>query len=521
MISAATRGLSMAAAVRITVVFLLFCVACMIAIARMKGLWLDEVWSLWMSRHDLGFADAARERWLHDTNPPFFYMAAWMAEPLTRLGVFGARLLNLLPLLFLAASASYLAVTRPALRAFVLVFAVLVAASPAFLRFFGEDRSYFSQLSFAATLALGLYAIEAGGEDFDPRRDGALAAITALAVLFIFNLHQAAALIAGVVLGVAILMNWRAGRRRWAGLLFAMGLLSAIPMIVSMMVQAPYLRSVAQDFWIVTPLREAAWIMTSTLLKAVALNAAALGAAALVLTEAWRARRTGAMAEAPAPGAFGFAAVMMIGLVAACIAMLVLNAVKPLIIPRYLITLVPYGGAAVAALGARVLLSRAWVFALFIANAALVCAFVTEDEAFTGNWNDNAEVIQEQVAECPSTLVYAIDPARLNQSGVPEHTPPNAPAVHEWGYAYEGAVYGFHVVIDRPAEVKALPRARDCPTLLWGEHTYGMGLTQASAPQIARYAHLPLDAASLAHATFTLSDSGFVLSVPAPAPPRP
>ncbi|QNA84128.1 hypothetical protein G4G27_09110 [Sphingomonas sp. So64.6b] len=39
-------------------------------IAWHRGIWYDEVWSLYFGHHDLGFWQALVDRWLKDNHPP-------------------------------------------------------------------------------------------------------------------------------------------------------------------------------------------------------------------------------------------------------------------------------------------------------------------------------------------------------------------------------------------------------------------------------------------------------------------
>jgi hypothetical protein len=503
--NAADRGLSTSAAFTLAAAFLAYVLASGLVVARAKGLWLDEVWSLWMSRHDVSFAEALRQRWLEDTNPPLFYAAAWLTEPVTRLDLFAARLLNLIPLGLAVAAFGWIALTRPSTRRFAVVFAVLAAGSTAFPQFFGEHRSYFTQLCAASVLALAFYAVEIEGGDFDGRRDGLLVGIIAAATLLAFDLHQAAALISGCVLAAMILVQLFSGRRKWAAVLFAIGVVAALPLLAGEVLQARYLAAAARDFWITTGEAEAAHTLVGANLKALLLNGVAACAAVFMLTEL-RGRPPG-----PQSASLRFAAVTASALVIASLAFLLLNMVKPIVIPRYLVTVTPYWRAVLAALAAEVILGRRWLFGLFLANAALVAAFAVEGEAFTGNWGDGARIIQDQVQACPSTLVYAVDPFRLQDGRGPPEGPASASDVHEWGYAYEARAYGFPVTIVHPAETARLPLARNCPTLLWGEHDYDNRLGLA---EIARRAGLPADPASLGRMRLTRTDSGFVISVP-------
>ncbi|HWE46158.1 MAG TPA: hypothetical protein VG407_09020 [Caulobacteraceae bacterium] len=506
----AVSGMSQSGALMILAVLFAFVLAAAILVARMKGVWLDELWSLWMSQHDVGFSRALHERWLQDTNPPFFYMFAWLFEPLTRLNLFASRLLNLIPLALASGAFFWLGLTRSRLRPFLIVYAVLMACSALFVGDFGELRSYFSQLCAASVLAAALFTVETETRDLE-KRDIGLAIAILFAATAIMSFHQVSALITGVVLGVTGVGHLLARRVKWGVALLAIAFVSGLPLVGAEIAAWPYLTVAAQDFWVTASTADALHIVASQTVKALLLNAAAAGAAVYVLTGLRRTPRQ------PMSASLRFAVVFAVALGCASIAVVVLNVVKPLIIPRYLIMLTPFWRAALAAVAAEMILSRRWVFALFIANAALITAFTTQDEAFTGNWNDGAEAIADAVDDCSQTLVYAVDPFELEAPGVKAPAPDNEIVVHDWGYGYVGRLHGFAVRIVHPSAIRSIPLSTACPTLLWAEHDYNNRL---GLKDIAVRSKLPADPASLARMTLLRTDSGFVLTLAPPTPSR-
>jgi hypothetical protein len=506
----APRGISQSSALKIVAVLFVYVLAASILVAHMKGVWLDEIWSLWMSQHDVSFSQALHQRWLQDTNPPYFYMFAWLFEPLTRLDLFASRLLNLIPLVLAVAGFLWLGVTRPKLRAFLIVYASLIICSAFFVEDFSQLRSYFSQLCMASVLASALYAVETEQGDFDGR-DLGLAALILVTATAVMSFHQVSALITGAVLGFMGIAHVLAHRVRWGAVFLVIAFVAGLPLVFAEIGEIPYLRTGLPAFWVTTSTWEALHIVASQTIKALLLNAAAAGAAVYVLTGLRQAP------VRPFSPPLRFTIVMAIALGAACVAVVALNAVKPLIVPRYLIMLTPYWRAALAALGAEVILSRRWIFALFIANAAIVTAYTTQDEAFTGNWEDGASIVSDAVDACPKTIVYAVDPFIMTPPGVAPPPADNTETVHEWGYAYVASNYGFQVHVIHPAALSALPLSPTCPTLLWSEHDYNNRL---GLKDIARRARLPSDPGSLARMKLTRTDSGYVLSLAPFTPAR-
>jgi hypothetical protein len=517
MIAFVRQRMTMTAALVVIGLFLSFAIVVLTIAAHQRGIWLDEFWSLWMSRNDLGLADAAHQRWFQDTNPPFYYMAAWLFDPIIGDSVFARRMLNLIPLTMTLAAAGYVGRFYERARRFAIVLGVVVIGAPSVVLFFAEHRSYFSQVCFAAMLAMVLYVIEIEDRDFELKRDEGLASIGAVAVLFCFNLNQVAALISGFVLAAAIARSFFGGRRRWAAILIGLGVVSALPLLAAIWAQAPYLKVAARDFWIETDTLEAILTTGSMVKNAILPNVVAFGAAALVtfaaLRQGLRRSKGPTLASQADPIPWGYVWSMTAALALVCAVLIGLNAIRPLLVSRYLMVLAGYGGAVVAAVCADLIFSRRWLFALFLANGVVLVGYEAYQMSNDANWEATARVVRAQVKACPGTLVYAVAPNLILPPGARPPGPPNALAVQDWSYRHLAALEGFKVIIDHPTEVARLPLARGCPTLLWSEHYQH----RRDPRQIALYSKLAADDATLARVRVFWTEKGFVLIVP-PAP---
>ena len=51
--------------------------------AAHKGIWYDEMWSMFMARHDLPLGPTYSQRWSYDVHPPLFSFTSWLFEPVT------------------------------------------------------------------------------------------------------------------------------------------------------------------------------------------------------------------------------------------------------------------------------------------------------------------------------------------------------------------------------------------------------------------------------------------------------
>src|SRR5258708_36599132 len=87
---------------------LAFCLALMVAVACLRGIWLDEIWSIWASRHDIPLRDVFEQRWLRDVHPPLFHAVNWLLEPITGLDITMRRLEELGPVIIFFLCVAYL-----------------------------------------------------------------------------------------------------------------------------------------------------------------------------------------------------------------------------------------------------------------------------------------------------------------------------------------------------------------------------------------------------------------------------
>ncbi len=458
-----TREVSPRAAYIVCGLFVAVVTALGVWAARSRGIWLDEIWTLWMSRPDLDLAASARERWIQDTNPPFFYFASWLANPVTGMDLFARRLLNLVPLAFYAGASAYIGWKYERAWRFAAVLILLVLGGVAFIPVFAEHRSYGAQLCFAAVLALVLYAIIMADDDFSLRRDTGLGIIAAIAILFAFNLNQVTAVICGCVLTSFIVMFGRVRLWRWTFLLAGVAVVSGLALIACTVAQSGYLYRVVGQFWISASLAQAANALWTALRHAMMANLAAALIAAFSL---WRS-------DCVNNRAWIFMALLIAGLVAASAGLLALHVLKPLLIARYLISVYAFGAAWVAALTSGRVFSRRWLFGVVVLNALVVVTHEARVTARQKNWDEAADFIAAQQRACPGALVYAVAPPLIGGGQAPPAGPPQAIVVHDWGYARVAAAHGLRLTIYHPSEVARLPLSAYCPTLLWSEHYQG------------------------------------------------
>ena len=491
----------------LTLTLLAGALAVMVLTARHPGVWIDEIWSLWMAEPGLPFTAALTERWMQDAHPPLFHFANWVVSGFVGQDVSERRLLNLAPVLYFAAACLVVWRRSETARPFILVFAAILLTSRAAFWYFPEHRSYFAVLMVVGALCVLLFETFLAGEDLDLRRDRGFAAFLGVTILLSLNLHYITVVFVGAILGAAFLAHaWRR-RRRTAWFIFIAVGLSLTLLLAGLAGQWPYLASTAGKFWIETLPGEAAHMLAAAPARAIASNRIALLAViAVIATALFRRGAARSVVPQPARGAWEFAAATAAGLIFASLVLLAASFAKPILVPRYIVGAVPAAASVLAAIAAPAILSRPWIVVLFCLNAALLIRVYAQAPLHNPRWATTIDHIRQVVAACPATPVYALDP-RFNSAV----RSPNGPLIHNWGYQLQGRLNGFQVTILDARQPRAPAMSSTCPTLLWAEHVNLKG----GPPKLFRtpLAQTPEMKAALAAATVFRGTSGFVVEI--------
>jgi len=469
-----------------------------------KGVWYDEIWPLFMGRHDLSFGQAYAGRWAYDDYPPMFYAANWLLEPLTGDFVGYRRLINLLPLLLVGLGLVLIVRRRRELVLPVMLAASLALANPIGFDFAVLLRAYFGQCCAWFLCLACLLAVVTSGRDYE-RRDRWLALLLAASIFVSLNLHYLLSLQSALALVCFMAEEWLAGRRRWAVRIFAMTALGSLTLVIAAVVQLPLLSHMAETYWAQTTTLQAVSIIGFAFVLIWGANLAALAALAV-------AARRGSQwqQELDQSGARRFAITSAVALAVCVAAMLLFNVVRPVIIRQYMAPIFPLGEVALAAMIVPAVQRHRWLLALILLNALVLAGGYSWRRSRVQDWNDNAAWIGAQVRQCPGTRVLAVPfwtvGARPESSLL--H---NEVEVASFGYRQLGERYGFPLEVRGAAARPVTPAAR-CPTIVWVEHYYPPG---PGAVKLAQIAKLNVSAAAVQGATIRNSASGFAVLYPA------
>lgn len=489
-----------AAALLVLVVFLVLTTL----VSAYRGLWYDEAWSLFYAHHDVSFGRALYERWLTDVHPPAFYMFAWLWYPVTGDSMLARRLLNIIPVLADVFCLWWLGRRDVRLRNFGIVLSILVMASLLSFSAMINHRSYTFQIAAALALVMGLRAALLSGADYEHHDRGVLLLLL-VAIIASLNFHFLASLQSVVLYGVFVLGFWFSRRRRWAVRLFLAGVIASLPLFATYMLQHGILSTTVSNFWAATDTHRAVHIVFDMLTDTMKYNVAIVLVAVVVLVTEFRSRQLLVLNERNS-----FVLVCGIAVLGTCAFDIALNAMRPILIDRYLTVLVPFVAAVPCAIAAEWIMRDRrllWLSALFSIAAV---GWTYRQNANIRNWDATAAIVAEAVHRCADTAVHGVPRYRVVKDAV---VLPNEAEMYQVNYRYVGAKFGFAV---EPAGSGRMSVA--CPTLVWAEHaSYEPG---DSPGTVARGADLHPDLWQLAHATIREGEGGYVVSFPAVAARR-
>lgn len=433
------------------------CLVLILVLMHARGLWLDEATSLWLTRHDIGLADSFFDRWSTDVHPPLFSLYAWMLEPLLGGSVQSMRLVNLGGLLFAAITGAQ-AWRRGGDRDFLMLLAVMVAASPFFILYAAEFRSYFLQLALSACLVVQLRMLHGG------RAAWPMLALTALLAI---NLHYMGSLIGLILIGAEAIHLSRAGRGRAASALLLIAIGAVLPLALSLWLMLQTIDPVAVNE---VPALRGIFAIGAVSMSAVLPYAVALG---LLLPRM----------SPPDEAARSFARVLGGALAVIALSYALLNLVTHNLLPRHMIAAVPIGAAIVALLLEDLVKASRIFFVLICANALLLAGAATAYGLTHKRWETNRALIKRIRAACPGTKLYALNPVSLLGRDDRLRSVPNIDQF--FGATYRLIVPDTRILPDG----RAITPQERCPALLWIEHHYARtDLSDAALARIAGFA---------------------------------
>jgi hypothetical protein len=426
--------------------------AALAAAATFRGVWLDELWSLILSDPSQSPA-AMLGRWLNDAHPLLpnaAYHIVLAIEP-ERIG-WQRLLLNLPALLFFLAG-SFVFLRRTAgPRSFHVVTAMLILSLQAFASGFSEFRTYAWQLCAAGLVAQLAHFLTTGGGAARP--DVPSRVVGALAVLVAISLHYVGGLIASIPVALLLLHLFRLRAWTWFWTLALAAGVGWVLMLIQAAVQIPNLQRNIDVSWISTTSLQALTMFGATAGALLIANPVAALFALLDRNRAWALERH-------------YLVLIGASLIGSAALLLLLNAVKPVVIDRYLVGWQALLVGGVAALCCRAIASstlRSWIFG---GVAAIACLAVSVHYASSPNWHATRDYLATTARHCPEARIFAMNPWRVAARG--SRVEAFEGEAFAFGYRRLARRAGFAVTM-LPDDMTVLPVSPGCPTLLWVEN---------------------------------------------------
>jgi hypothetical protein len=462
-----------------------------LAAAAFRGVWYDENWSLFLSSHDLPLSRVIVERWLVVVHPPLSDVLGWLIRPLAGDSLFVFRITNLVPAAFVLIALSQ---ARAGTGAFGTLFAILLFSNPWSIRYFAEFRSYFAQICCAAVIIISADEIFTRPGDLR-RTDCSLVVSLSVAIIWLLNLHYVAAALSSLVIGTLVVALVVAHKPRWAIATAAAGAFGLVLLALAYSAQRRTVSLTEASFWnTISPLAALELVLGMIALGAVA-NFTALVAAVIAV---------GARGN-PLSGERQFLVWIAAALLAAALGALIFNAIRPVLVGRYVSILIPLAIAPVAALGAQVVSRRKSLQALLLLNAAVVALASSYKVGRLEDWDAGARFIADQKARCPGTVVHAVPHWQLEP---PTHPVLDLNETLMNRRAYERLARRYHFRLEPEGSSRM---SADCPTLVWAGHYYRDLPTPAF---VAARSGLSPDPQSLAQGRALIIDDNVVMIYP-------
>ncbi|MCJ2137703.1 hypothetical protein MKK69_27270 [Methylobacterium sp. J-026] len=491
--------------------------------AWQRGPWLDEFWTLWLSKHDLPLAATVRDRWLIDVHPPLFVALNWLAQPLIGDSVLTRRLVNLIPLCIAALFVIAICRKYPWSKNFTTVFTFLAITSPVVAYNITEIRSYFTQICCVISLIVCLHSIlmmEKVGRIRDHR---VLAVSVCILILLCLNIHYVTAVVATSIVATAGLGMLVRRQRNWFQLLLTAGVFASAPLLVWFIAQNSFLERISGTFWLIVSLPTAVKILIGLIGKSFCFNLVVIVILIMSTSKYFSIRghkRSSLSRNEIEFGHFGanadreiFIIAMISGLALASLILLLINVYRPQIfVARYLSSIAVTTVAIVAAVIADTVCRHRRIFNIFLLNGALVYSVTVISHGLDQGWDGAASFIRSQFNECGSSEILAVEYKA-------SYFVPNLDRVIDWAYQQEAQRFGFPLKVLPSGSKLDLSRSGRCQSMLWIDHVIWSELPEpATAGDIAKKIDITIPPSFLRQARLVFSGSGVVIVMgPSPA----
>jgi hypothetical protein len=438
-------------------------IAIMLSIA-FNAVWHDELFTLYVTRPDIGLDFALREYWLQDNHPPLFYFLSWATNSLGD-SAEPRRLINA------AAFVAYFAIivwiwrTGLATPTVLALYLLIVISAGSFAASAGDLRSYFFSLIFPGIMSLLLIALchtpDGQLRERSPRTMYGLFAVTAVLRT---NLHFITSIVACSLLAVFALRALLERNRialRW---IVGCGAVGVSIFVVLTAIAFPRLESNTRQFWA----EPGVWNGFKTLARTgleTALCALPIVALALpCLFTLFRKVLSGDRLDHGERDIVSLFAALALFVVV----LLVIQFIRPVIVDYYLVAVVGPAGLLCAIAAARTIshapprIGRAVLWLAFLWSLVALAINTYAAIELSPRCRQSSQFVRDAIIACPDTIVHR-EPAA--HRGLSSLAPDENRTVSYLAYHVLAEKYGFTFDPWNSRRV-----SQTCPTLFWSPY---------------------------------------------------
>ncbi len=424
-----------------------------------RGVWADEFLTLAWTQSGTSPGEMLRLMITRDVHPLLYYGMIYLPQTVGMTDIALLRSINLLGLPIVLFAVAYGIRHKAINLSQGLVVWILFASSPIFFDYFAELRCYFLVYSVSIAISIIWYVLIRQLEA-NQKVSSRMTLIWVACLAVFVNLHYFATIFGGA-LTIALLLHLVI-RRLWsqAFLIASVSLAAAVPALVFGTLQVLAKPLAYNTSWIDTGPIESIKMTLRIAENATAWNLAVVASAVatclFVLEDRkkWVELRT----------AVKLLAVIVLFL----IALVLINAISPLLVDRYLIA------CAGAVTFSVAILAASFGTPVWLPTVASAIALLLQAQTLRTNlnfseargWLPSAKAVAKLKSECPATKIYAYPTyhfiTNLNELDI-------GMKFYTVAYGYYAKKFNFSVEYFQPGTVVASSGA--CPSVIWIEHT--------------------------------------------------
>lgn len=478
------------------ILFFVFSIAVMIGVTQLRGVGLDEFWSLHFGDLKISFATALHDRWLRDTHPVFANALYYVSMRIGLENIHFLRLILNTPPLFILYFSSFSMWRANNKHPFFILFSVYITSLPYFMNSFSEFRSYFFQLCLIGIVIQFVFHVILRAENESPFKNLLITALGIVSIAFGISIHFLTGLIVSTVVGLflAYLIYWR--RKFWFLIIAIPAIFAWCVTLLFVSLQFPYIVNDFDYSWLKTTVIHSVFLFGIVAIKIFIANPVA-NFSSIYSFRNWNS-------TLHPNNENNFIVILALSLLISATLLLSIHYFKPVIDQRYLTIWSVILCGLITALSASHILKRKLYFFLFLTAAITSVMYNGYKSSKYLGWYEGQALIANIVHNCPDTRVFATSSWRGSGGRYSKVAKRESEILYSI-YKRLSHEAGFSVTLLPLEGVVKLPRPEHCPIVLWADHHALTG----DGPARLSYAEIAFDQSS--GLEFVTTSSGTVV----------